>query len=130
MLERTLALAVAAALALALGACAAARRSEAPTALPADFVGAQVAPFDLVCKSEEPSPDALVFVVGRAEDGSAVVTTLNGQELPDYVTHTYMNAYMWTNGKVGYTVDRMTGVLKTKPGGRFYKCERKGIQLF
>ena len=127
MLERTLAFAAA----LAAGACAApAPPLASPTGLPSDFVGAQVAPFDLVCKGKAASPDELVFVVRRAADGSAIVTTMNGQELRDYVTHTYMNAYMWTNGKMRYTVDRTTGVLTTKPEGPSYNCERKGIQLF
>jgi hypothetical protein len=72
----------------------------------------------------------LTFHIVRAEDGAEIVATMNDQPLVDYETHTYMNAYMWTNGKVRYTVDRASGVLTTKPEGLSYDCERKGVQRF
>ena len=124
MLSRTLSPALVATLA----ACSA---TQSPTTEPvASRVGPQIAPFDLVCKSQTADSPVLTFHIVRAEDGAAIVATMNDQPLVDYETHTYMNAYMWTNGKVRYTVDRASGVLTTKPEGLSYDCERKGVQRF
>jgi hypothetical protein len=116
-------------LAATLAACSAMPSSTSQQPASA-YVGPQIAPFDLVCKSQAMGHVDLVFRIVRADDGAAIVATMNDQPLADYETHTYMNAYMWTNGKEPYTVDRMTGVLTAKPEGLSYNCERKGIQRF
>jgi hypothetical protein len=92
--------------------------------------GPQIAAFDLRCRSHVPGQDDIWFRIGRADDGSAVATTMNDTPLVAYSTHTYMNAYMWTNGTERYVVDRMSGVLSVKPSGKTYDCERLGGQRF
>ncbi|WP_124543811.1 hypothetical protein [Piscinibacter terrae] len=125
MLAKILALA----LVTMLAACSAVPNatSQQPAA---PYIGPQIAPLDLVCKSQAPGHPDLVFRIVRADDGAAIVASMNDQPLADYETHTYMNAYMWTNGKERFTVDRMTGVLTMKPDRGPYDCERKGGQRF
>jgi hypothetical protein len=87
-----------------------------------------ILPFDLVCTAADKA--TLTFHIARADDGDAFVETMNGQPLTDYETHTYVNAFMWTNGTNRYTADRFTGQLTVRPQNETYQCERRGGRRF
>ena len=61
-------------------------------------------PFDLVCKSRSASAPDLVIHFLLDGNGDVVAQSMNGRELVDFATGTYVNAYFWRNATERYLV--------------------------
>ena len=89
----------------------------------------QVEGFDLLCTSSAPGIPELKLRVLIYINGAEITHV---QEPPpnEYPLRAYVNALTWSDGKVKYEADRMTGVLKVNPGDQTYTCEKRGGKRF